>query len=132
MHMRPGGESIHLETLVCWLISWCAQVHVWLGELPPALSRGAQRAGTFCNFFLHFCLCFTKFNSNDMQQILHQTYCNLSEQFEILMATFESAIKQLETLKATSYNTIKSQFFNLISSQTFCRQEIKEEIVFWL
>lgn len=67
-----------------------------------------------------------------MQQILHQTYCNLSEQFEILMATFESAIKQLETLKATSYNTIKSQFFNLISSQTFCRQEIKEEIVFWL
>ena len=32
-----------------------------------------------------------------MQQFLHQTYCNQSEQFQILMATFVSEKKQPET-----------------------------------
>ena len=75
-------------------------------SLPWAPGReGAQRTGTTCNFFLHLCLCFTKFNSNDMQQFLHQTYCNQSEQFQILMATFVSAWNNLKlriSLKATS------------------------------
>ena len=93
-----GISELPLIQLISPYIFSCILVRLeipWQSlSLPCAPGReGAQRTGTTCNFFLHLCLCFTKFNSNDMQQFLHQTYCNQSEQFQILMATFVSAIK---------------------------------------
>ena len=52
-----------------------------------------------------------------MQQFLHQTYCNQSEQFQILMATFVSALYNMKlriSLKVTSYNKL---FFALSGAQ---------------
>ena len=40
---RPERESIKQESPICWLISSCAQLHVWLGEFTlRARQRGLR------------------------------------------------------------------------------------------